>query len=42
MLAVDGMPVGVQLIGQVNEDARMTAMAAWLHQNIAPVRVAAA
>lgn len=42
MLAVDGMPVGVQLIGQVNEDARMTAMAAWLRQNIAPVRVAAA
>jgi Asp-tRNA(Asn)/Glu-tRNA(Gln) amidotransferase A subunit family amidase len=42
MLAVDGMPVGVQLIGQVNQDARMTAMAAWLRQNIAPVRVAAA
>jgi Asp-tRNA(Asn)/Glu-tRNA(Gln) amidotransferase A subunit family amidase len=29
-LAVDGMPVGIQLIGQWHEDARMTGFARWL------------
>jgi len=30
VLAVDGMPLGVQLIGQMHQDARTTAMAQWL------------
>ena len=29
LLAVDGMPVGVQLVGQQHDDARITAMARW-------------
>jgi Asp-tRNA(Asn)/Glu-tRNA(Gln) amidotransferase A subunit family amidase len=29
LLAVDGMPVGVQLMGQPHDDARITAMARW-------------
>ena len=33
----DGMPVGVQVMGQQNEDARMTAIARWISGNIAPV-----
>ena len=37
LLGVDGMPVGVQLMGQQHEDARMTAMARWLLQTITPV-----
>ena len=30
MMGVGGMPVGVQLMGQQHEDARVTAMARWL------------
>ena len=30
MLAVRGLPMGVQLIGQPHEDARMVALARWL------------
>lgn len=30
MLAVDGLPVGVQLIGQQHDDARMTSYARWM------------
>jgi Asp-tRNA(Asn)/Glu-tRNA(Gln) amidotransferase A subunit family amidase len=41
MLAVAGMPVGVQLIGQLNADAQMTAFARWMHQNMTPVSVSA-
>ena len=37
LLAVDGMPVGVQLMGQQHEDARMTALARWMLQSVAPV-----
>ena len=37
LLGVDGMPVGVQFMGQQHEDARMTAMARWMLQTIAPV-----
>ena len=37
MLGVSGLPVGVQLVGQQHEDARMTAFAGWLHGEIAPV-----
>jgi Asp-tRNA(Asn)/Glu-tRNA(Gln) amidotransferase A subunit family amidase len=30
LLPVEGMPLGVQIIGQWHEDARATAMAAWV------------
>jgi len=30
VLCVDGMPVGVQLVGQPHQDERITAMARWL------------
>jgi Asp-tRNA(Asn)/Glu-tRNA(Gln) amidotransferase A subunit family amidase len=39
MLAVRGMPVGVQLMGQQHGDAAATAMARWLLENIRPVVV---
>ncbi|MGI9409508.1 MAG: amidase [Hyphomicrobiaceae bacterium] len=39
MLAVSGMPVGAQLIGQLHEDARMTSLARWIHENVEPVVV---
>lgn len=41
MMAVDGLPVGLQIMGQRNEDARMTAMARWIHENTSPVVVTA-
>lgn len=37
MLAVGGMPVGVQLIGQQHEDARVARLARWLRDNVRPV-----
>src|SRR5436305_7264604 len=37
LLAVDGMPVGVQLVGQQHDDARITAMARWVLESIAAV-----
>jgi Asp-tRNA(Asn)/Glu-tRNA(Gln) amidotransferase A subunit family amidase len=37
LMAVGGMPVGVQVMGQQQEEARMTALARWLHGNIATV-----
>ncbi len=40
MLAVGGMPVGVQLMGQMHEDARITGVARWLSSIVAPVSVA--
>ena len=39
LMSVGGMPVGVQLMGQQHEDARMTGIARWLLENIAPVEV---
>lgn len=39
LMSVHGMPVGVQLMGQQREDARMTAMARWLLETIAPIVV---
>ena len=39
MLAVEGLPVGVQLMGQQHEDALMTSYSRWLHQTIEPVSV---
>jgi Asp-tRNA(Asn)/Glu-tRNA(Gln) amidotransferase A subunit family amidase len=37
LLAVSGLPVGVQLMGQQHEDARVTAMARWMLDTIPPV-----
>lgn len=36
MMAVDGLPVGLQIMGQHNEDARITAMTRWIHENVDP------
>jgi len=36
LLSVGGMPVGVQLMGQQHDDARITAMARWMMQGTAP------
>ncbi len=41
LLAVGGLPVGVQLMGQQHEDARVTAIARWMLDAIAPVCVSA-
>ena len=41
LLAVGGLPVGVQLMGQQHEDARVTAMARWMLEAITPVCVSA-
>ncbi len=38
LIAVSGMPVGVQIMGQPNDDARVAGIARWLAANIAPVR----
>jgi Asp-tRNA(Asn)/Glu-tRNA(Gln) amidotransferase A subunit family amidase len=37
LLGVSGMPVGVQLMGQQHEDARITALARWMMATVAPV-----
>ncbi|MEK7687759.1 MAG: amidase, partial [Pseudomonadota bacterium] len=37
LMSVGGMPVGVQLMGQQHEDARITALARWLSQTANPV-----
>lgn len=34
MLAIGGLPVGVQLVGRPGEDARMAALARWMHETI--------
>ena len=34
LLAVDGMPLGVQLVGQWHEDHRLTGFAAWVEQTV--------
>ena len=39
MVAVSGMPVGVQIMGQLHEDARVTGIARWLAASVAPVTV---
>lgn len=39
LLAVDRLPVGVQVIGQPHNDAALTATAAWLTSHIRPVVV---
>ncbi len=40
LLAVNRMPVGIQVMGQQHEDARITAIARWILQTIPPVTVA--
>ena len=39
LLGVGGLPVGVQVVGQQGEDARMTSIARWILENVAPVSV---
>jgi Asp-tRNA(Asn)/Glu-tRNA(Gln) amidotransferase A subunit family amidase len=34
LMSVGGLPVGVQLMGQQHEDARMTGLARWLTENV--------
>jgi len=41
LLAVGGLPVGVQLMGQQHEDARVTAMGRWVLDVVTPVSVSA-
>lgn len=38
-MRVDGMPVGLQTMGRPGADARVAAIARWLHENVAPVTV---
>ena len=37
LMSVGGLPVGVQLVGQQHEDARITALARWILGAVAPV-----
>jgi Asp-tRNA(Asn)/Glu-tRNA(Gln) amidotransferase A subunit family amidase len=37
LMSVGGMPVGVQLMGQQHEDARMTGLARWMTEMLKPV-----
>jgi Asp-tRNA(Asn)/Glu-tRNA(Gln) amidotransferase A subunit family amidase len=39
LLGVSGMPVGVQLMGQQQQDERITGLARWLVENVSPVVV---
>ncbi len=39
LLGVSGLPVGVQVIGQQHQDARMTALARWVWENVEPATV---
>ncbi|MBT3911529.1 MAG: amidase, partial [Rhodospirillaceae bacterium] len=36
MMGVDGLPVGLQVIGQREQDAGMCAIARWILANVAP------
>jgi Asp-tRNA(Asn)/Glu-tRNA(Gln) amidotransferase A subunit family amidase len=40
LMAVAGMPLGAQVMGQQHEDARITGIARWLLQNLDPVSAA--
>ena len=37
LLSVSGMPVGVQVMGQQHDDARVTAIARWMLGTLSPV-----
>lgn len=41
LMSVGGLPVGVQLVGQQHEDARMTGLARWVSENSKRVATAA-
>jgi Asp-tRNA(Asn)/Glu-tRNA(Gln) amidotransferase A subunit family amidase len=38
LLAIGGMPCGVQIMGQPNADARVTGIARWVAENVAPLK----
>jgi Asp-tRNA(Asn)/Glu-tRNA(Gln) amidotransferase A subunit family amidase len=40
LLGVGGLPVGVQVMGQLHDDAKVTALARWLMESAARVVVA--
>ena len=37
LIAIDGMPVGVQVVGQMHTDAALSGTAGWLLKHVAPV-----
>lgn len=37
MLGINGLPVGVQIVGQAHADARICAIAHWIFRNIEPI-----
>jgi Asp-tRNA(Asn)/Glu-tRNA(Gln) amidotransferase A subunit family amidase len=39
LMSVGGMPVGLQLMGQQHEDARMTGLARWFDETLKRVSV---
>ncbi|MCY4591582.1 MAG: amidase [Alphaproteobacteria bacterium] len=39
LLAVDGLPVGVQVMGPPESDARVTALARWIMGNLSPISI---
>ena len=39
MLAIEGMPVGIQIVGQRHADARTAGIARWLFESVTPVSV---
>ena len=39
LIAVSGMPVGVQIMGQPHADARVAGIARWIGTSVAPVTV---
>lgn len=41
LMSVGGMPVGIQLMGQQHEDARMTGLARWFVENLTRVAIPA-
>ena len=41
LIGVSGMPVGVQIMGQLHADARVTAVARWIAASVAPVKIKA-
>jgi Asp-tRNA(Asn)/Glu-tRNA(Gln) amidotransferase A subunit family amidase len=40
MMSVGSLPVGIQIIGQQEQDARITSLARWISQNVASVNIA--
>ena len=39
ILAIEGMPVGIQIVGQRHADARTAGIARWLLETVRPVSV---